>query len=208
MLGMNETAGAGRVLDFDIENRPLSYWVPDKPTCEITSIASCWTDDLGSVEVLLLAPPCVHCAGESCREMGPGVMSQREMLARFVERYNEADVVTGHYIRAHDLPIINGALMEYGLPSLQPKMASDTKLDMVRKGDIPATQEFLLETLDIPGVRKFHMSQTKWREANRLTPKGLKDTYDRVSSDVVGHILMRAEMLRRDLIGGPRLWRA
>ena len=208
MLGLSYPAGSGRVLDFDIENRPLSYWVPDKPTAEVTSIASCWTDDLGSVEVILLSPPCVHCGGDACREMGPDVVSQREMLARFVQRYNEADVVTGHYVRAHDLPIINGSLIEYGLPGLGPKMVSDTKLDAPKKGDIPWTQEFLLETLDIPGVRKFHMSQTKWREANRLTPKGLKDTYDRVSSDVVGHILMRAEMEKRGLIRGPRLWRA
>ena len=207
MLGLTSPAGGGRTLDFDIENRPLSYWVPDRPTAEITSIASCWSDDVASVEVLLLAPPCVHCGGDACREMGPGVMSQREMLARFVERYNEADLVTGHYIRKHDLPIINGALMEYGMPTLQPKMTSDTKLDMVKKADIPATQEFLLETLDVPGVRKFQMSQTKWREANRLTPKGLHDTYQRVSSDVVGHILMRAEMQRRGLLTGPRLWK-
>lgn len=206
MLGLGRDAGGARVLDFDIENRPLSYWVPDKPTAEITSIASCWTDDIGSVEVVLLAPPCIHCGSDACREMGPDIVSQREMLRRFVERYNEADIVTGHYIRKHDLPIINGSLLEYGLPILQPKLTSDTKLDMVKKGDIPATQEFLLETLDIPGVRKFHMSQTKWRESNRLTPKGLKDTYDRVSSDVVGHALMRAEMLKRGLIAGPSLW--
>lgn len=208
MLGLSKPAGGGRVLDFDIENRPLSYWYSDRPTAEVTSIASCWTDDLGSVEVLLLAPPCVHCGGGACREMGPGVMSQTEMLTRFVERYNEADVVTGHYIRKHDLPIINGSLLEYGLPILQPKMVSDTKMDMVKKGDIPATQEFLLETLRVPGMQKFHMSQTKWREANRLTPEGLKHTYDRVSSDIVGHSLMRAEMQKRGLLRGPRLWRA
>jgi hypothetical protein len=28
-----------RILDFDIENRPLSYWVPDMPTADITSIS-------------------------------------------------------------------------------------------------------------------------------------------------------------------------
>ena len=205
MLGISKSAGVGRTLDFDIENRPLSYWVSDKPTAEVTSIASCWTDDLGSVEVLLLAPPCFHC-GDRCTHLPDGVMPEREMLERFVARYNEADIVTGHYIRAHDLPIINGALMEYGLPSLQPKMASDTRLDMVRKGDIPATQEFLLETLDIP-VAKYHMTQTMWREANRLTPRGIEQTKKRVSSDVVGHILMRAEMQKRGLLKGPRLWR-
>ena len=207
MLGVTRAAGHARVLDFDIENRPLSYWQPDRPTAEITSIASCWTDDLGSVEVLLLAPPCIHCGGGWCVEMGPSVMSQRDMLARFVERYNEADMVTGHYIRAHDLPIINGALIEQGMPTLTEKMTSDSKLDMVKKADIPATQEYLLEQLGVPGMQKFHMSQTKWREANRLTPKGLQLTYDRVSSDIVGHIAMRAEMLKRGLLTGPRMWR-
>lgn len=208
MLGLTQEAGERKVLDFDIENRPLSYWYDGRPTAEITSIASCWTDDPGSVEVLLLAPPCVHCIGGSCQEMGPGVMSQPEMLARFVERYNEADLVTGHFIRVHDLPIINGTLMEYGLPGLQPKMTSDTKLDMFKKGDIPATQEFLLEMLGVPGIRKYQMSQTKWREANRLTPDGLKQTYERVSSDIVGHVAMRRFMLQRELLKGPRRWRA
>ena len=206
MLGIGEPAGNGRVLDFDIENRPLSYWQPDRPTAEITSIASVWVDDPGSVEVLLLAPPCVHCGGGSCREMGPDVMSGREMLGRFVDRYNESDMVTGHYIRAHDLPIINGALIELGLPTLGPKMTCDTKLDMVKKADIPATQEYLLEQLGIPGMQKFVMSQTKWREANRLTPRGLQLTYDRVSSDIVGHVALRAEMMKRGLLKAPRAW--
>jgi hypothetical protein len=33
-----------RILDFDIENRPLSYWVPDRPSAEITAIAAGWVD--------------------------------------------------------------------------------------------------------------------------------------------------------------------
>jgi hypothetical protein len=92
------------------------------------------------------------------------------------------------------------------LPLLTPKLTSDTKLDMVRKADIPATQEFLLDTLGFEGG-KYHMTQTKWREANRLTPKGIEEAYKRVSSDVLCHAEMRAEMLRRGLIGAPRMWR-
>lgn len=185
-----------RILDFDIENRPLSYWLADRPTAEITAIASCWADDLASMEVLVLTPA----------DDGP-----RDMLARFVQRYNEADLVTGHYIRKHDLPIINGALYELGMPLLGPKMTCDTKLDMFTKADVPATQEFLLETLgvkDIYGqpVRKHHMSQTDWREANRLTPEGTAKTIDRVASDVYGHIALREEMLRRGMLRPPRIW--
>src|SRR3990170_973063 len=92
-------AGRGRVLDFDIENRPLSYWQPDTPTAEITAIASCWTERdkyghflFGSMQVGLLTP----------WDDGPS-----DILLAFLERYNEADMVTGHYIRMHDLPIIN-----------------------------------------------------------------------------------------------------
>jgi hypothetical protein len=128
------------------------------------------------------------------------------MLLRFREWYVQADLVTGHYVRMHDLPIINGALIELGLPVLGPKMVSDTKLDMVRKADIPATQEFLLDTLGVGGG-KYHMTQTKWREANRLTKAGLKQAEKRVSSDVRDHAEMRAEMLRRGLLGPPRVWR-
>lgn len=184
-----------RILDFDIENRPLSYWQPDRPTAEITAIASCWiernddgTFDYSSTEVLLLA------------EVDP-----EDMLRRFVERYDEADMVTGHYIRKHDLPIINGALYEYGLPLLSPKLTCDTKLDMFTKADIPATQEFIIETLGVP-YPKVHMTQADWREANRLTPAGLEKTRARVTADVQGHILMRAAMLARGMLKSPRIW--
>jgi hypothetical protein len=193
-----------RILDFDIENRPLSYWVPDNPTAEITSIASCWADDPASMEVLLLGVECRH-HGWDCPDLVPGEMSGIDMLTRFVARYNEADMVTGHYIRKHDLPIINAMLMEVGLPGLEPKLSCDTKLDMTKKADLPATQEFLLEALDVP-ARKYHMTQRDWREANRLSPEGLHKTRERVASDVRGHMELRLAMLERGLLKGPRVW--
>lgn len=186
-----------RILDFDIENRPLTYWVPDNPTAQITAIASCWTDDLSSMRVDLLTPD--------------KNFSEADMLLAFVDRYNEADMVTGHYIRKHDLPIINGALYEFGMPLLGPKLTCDTKLDMFKKSDIPATQEFLLETLGVKDaegrpLRKFHMSQTDWREANRLTPDGIRKTEERVASDVLGHMQLRLAMLDRGMLRSPRTW--
>lgn len=189
MIGIGGPAGSGRTLDFDTESRPLSYWVPERPSAQITAIASCWVGEPDSLEVLLL-----------------GRETTVEMLLRFVTRYNQADLVTGHYIRRHDLPILNGALLEIGLPTLGPKMTSDTKLDMVKKGDIPATQEFLVETFAV-GQGKYHMTQTKWREANRLTPAGIALAEKRVTGDVLDHIAMRDQMLKRGLLGRPRMWR-
>lgn len=187
-------AGSGRILDFDIENRPLSYWQPDRPTAEITSIASMWVGEHDSIEVLLL-----------------GEMTQAEMLARFVERYEQADIVTGHYILRHDLPIINAMLYEQHMPLLGSKLASDTKLHMFTKADMPATQEFLLEHLDPQcplgiTLEKYHMTQPMWREANRLTPEGLALTKRRVSTDVHAHSHMREAMLERGWLGRPHVW--
>ena len=178
----------GRVLDFDIENRPLSYWVPDRPSAEITAIASCWVDDPNSMEVWLL-----------------GVDDPKEMLLKFVERYNEASLVTGHYIRRHDLPIINGALIEHRLPTLGPKMVQDTKVDLVRESDLPVSQESLAYIMGVRS-RKEHMTQPMWREANRLTPKGLELTYIRVTKDVKQHMRMRKQLLKADYLKHPRVW--
>lgn len=200
---MIPSAGSGKVLDFDIENRPLSYWVPDMPTAQITAIASMWIIDRevdhDSLRMdYLLAPSSTE-------------DDERAMLARFIERYNEADLVTGHYIRRHDLPITNAMLYELGLPLMGPKMSCDTKLDMMKKADLPATQEFLIDTLQpvcplgIP-LEKFHMSQTAWREANRLSPKGLELTRRRVLSDVHAHSHLRQAMLDRGYLRASRLW--
>lgn len=185
---MLETKKTIKILDFDIENRPLSYWAPDMPTAEITAIASCWADDMRTMEVTLL-----------------GVDDPLVMLSSFVKRYNEADMVTGHYIRKHDLPIINGALMEYGLPKLEPKLTCDTRLDMYKKGGIPATQEYLGELLELP-FQKIVMSQHKWRRANRLTPEGIEATKKRVVGDVYEHMALRIKMVELGLLRAPKMW--
>lgn len=181
--------GAFLILTFDIENRPLSYWIPDQPTAEITAIA--WSfDDPRNIECVLL-----------------GRDDPKEMLIRFVEAYDRADMVTGHYVRRHDLPIINGALMEYGLPMLRPKLVLDTKVDMVKKSDIPATQEHLANMLSVPAA-KVHMTQADWRESNRLTVEGLSLTERRVKGDVRQHMLLRPAMQAAGLLKSPRTWRS
>lgn len=186
---MRISAGrAKRILDFDIENRPLSYWVPDRPTAEITAIAAAWTDQPDRVGVWLL-----------------GRDDPVQMLLAFCQLYDMADQVTGHYITRHDLPIIQGALIEYGLPTLGPKLVEDTKVHMVKKADIPATQEHLSDMLGVANP-KVHMTQAKWREANRLTAEGLRLTEERVAGDVRQHMELRVKMREAGLLKAPRVW--
>jgi len=177
-----------RVLSFDIENRPLSYWYGDVTTSEITAIAWSWNNPK-QVEVRALP------------EVRP-----EEMLAEFRDVYESADLVTGHYIRRHDLPLVNAGLIEYGLAPLPSKKTSDTKLDLVRRAGQPATLEHLGTMLGIE-VPKFGMSQQMWREANRLdNPEAIAYTKKRVSTDVILQILVRNELHRLKLLKAPSVW--
>jgi hypothetical protein len=177
-------------LDFDIENRPLTYWA-DRPSAEVTAIAWCWVDDPDSLTVAQLTP-----------RKG----SAERMLKAFAKVYAEAGMVVGHYIRKHDLPILQGAYLELGLPLLGAKLTQDTRLDLPKEKDLPVSQEALAEML-LGGNDKYHMSQPAWRRANRLTPKGLEETRSRVGEDVMQNIAMRDELLRRNLLKAPRVWR-
>lgn len=179
-----------RILDFDIENRPLAYLGADFTTAEITAIAAGWAaDGAQSIQAWLL-----------------GEVDPVEMLERFRALYDEADLVTGHYILMHDLPVINGAMLEYGLPPLAEKLVSDTKVHLVNRRHMSASQENLSAMLGVPAV-KIHMSNAAWREANRLTPAGLTLTHTRVVGDVVQHLALRRALIERGYLGAPTVWR-
>jgi hypothetical protein len=179
-----------RVLDFDIENRPLSYLGQDYTTAEITAIAACFDGEKKPVSIWLL-----------------GISDPVSMLEGFRAMYDAADMVTGHYIRMHDLPIINGSLVEHGLKPLDEKLTCDTKLDLVKKGPvISGSQENLAAMLGLVAP-KIHMNTVLWREANRLTEAGLKLTAKRAIGDVIQHMALRRELVKRDLLGTPKPWR-
>lgn len=180
--------GDFRWLDLDIENRPISYLGQDFTTPDITAIA--WS--LGGT---------VECYVQS-KHSG----SQRKMLAAFRRAWDEADGATGHNLRRHDLPIINGALMELELEPLDAKLVCDTYGDFKKRSGISRSQENLAEMLGIESP-KIGMSTPKWRKANRLTPDGVELTRLRVIGDVVQHQALRRELLARDLLHPPKVWR-
>lgn len=176
-----------KILDFDIENRPLTYLGQDFTTSDVTAIAAGFTDD-DYVWCGLL-----------------GEMDQRRILTLFRSFYDAADIVTGHYIRKHDLPIINGAMVENGLPMLGPKLTVDTKLDLKTFSGVSKSQESLAAMLGIEQP-KIHMTQGDWREANRLTPAGLAKTRERVVGDVKQHKELRARLADLGALRAPVMW--
>lgn len=186
------TSKKGRILGFDIENMPLTYYAPDYPTAQITAIASAWSDNpKGTLEVCLL---------------GDGKHFLEDVLEHFIGRLLEADIVTGHYIRKHDLPHINAALVELGMDPLPQVMVSDTKEDLIKWKGLPKNQEYLADLLEVK-AKKIPMSQMDWREANRFTAKGLEKTRKRVTEDVLGQLQMREQLIREGYLKEPRLWR-
>src|SRR5207244_4412562 len=122
----------------------------------------------------------------------------RDMLRGFRDLYDQADIVVGHYIREHDLPILNGAMVEFGLPPLGQKLTSDTKLDYVKSKGISESQESMADEFGVE-ADKVHMTNHAWRIANRLEPRGIRAAKARVTGDVTQNIALREVLLKRDL---------
>ncbi len=178
-----------RVLDFDVECRPLHFY-GEYVSKDITAIAWAWVDQPGDVECVL-----------------QGEMEQADMLRAFLHVYNQADMVTGHYIRGFDLPLINGALSEHQMPPLGAKLTQDTKIDLMRRHGMSGSQENLGATLELEHP-KVGMNQAMWRKANRLEPEGLAYVRERVTGDVKQHIEMRKRLLELGYLSAPVLWKS
>jgi len=183
-----KVARKAHILDFDCEARPLSWINADYVSKELTAVAWKFIGSRDSVECYLL-----------------GLHEPTEMIEAFRDAYNTADIVTGHYIRGFDLPLLNGSLIDLQLPILDPKLVQDTKDDLVKFAGISKSQENLAAGFDLHR-RKAHLHQAAWRDANRLTQTGLDETRRRVVSDVKQHIELRAKLLRLGYLGPPRLW--
>jgi DNA polymerase III epsilon subunit-like protein len=180
-----------KMLVWDLENRPLSYWYDGRPTAEVTAIGWKW---VGETDCYVAA-------------MGAGTQKTADkLLRRFRPAYEKADVLIGHNIRSHDLPILNAICVEYNLPPLQPKLTIDTLRDLQKFKDIPKSLEYLCDLLDCPHP-KFHMTQHSWRQANRLEAQGLKLSQERVRVDVRATELVYQELLKLGLIvKPPKMW--
>ena len=188
MISVHMTTHAMRVLDFDIECRPLGwYGGGDFVHKEVTAIAAKFIGEK-TMHLWML-----------------GRDEPEVMLEGIVKLYNAADMVTGHFIRGYDLPTLNSALFEFNMPALQDKLTQDTKLDLVKRSGISTSMENLSAMLGLRRT-KVQMDQSKWRAANRLTTEGLRYVQERVTGDVEEHIELRAELLKRNMLRPPVIW--
>lgn len=179
-----------RFLFFDVENRPLSYWFDGRCTAEVTAIGSAFDDEPADADMVV----------------GYGTRSRLDMLRSFRKKYDSADVVVGHHIRQHDLPLVNAAMVENGLHTLGPKMTIDTLKDLQRWKDIPKSLEYLASMLGLSDG-KHHLTAHEWRYANRLSPDGREHTYTRVTTDVEVTRNVYRELKKRGLlVKPPRVW--
>lgn len=189
-----------RVLDFDSECRPLSYMGDDRTSAEITAFAWSWVGASEKVYYLVLV------SLDRYEDDAGKPYTAKDALLQMASVLANADIVTGHYCRKHDLPMINGAMLERGLPPLPELLVHDTHGDLVRRKDLSASQESLAGMLGLPEP-KHHMSQTEWRAANRLTPEGIAFTKLRVVSDVLQHKALRKKLIENGALRAPRRWR-
>lgn len=188
-----------RILDFDVECRPIAWYGGDWVTKQPTAIA--WTfvradGQHGRIRVEVI--------GESY-DTRRVLDEERTMLEAFREVYDRADIVTGHYIRGFDLPLLNSAFMRLGLPLLGPKDTHDTKLDLARAHGISKSQENLGAMYEVEHP-KVPMNTAAWGAGNMLLPHGIKETKKRVVGDVKQHVALRAAMLREGHLGPVVSW--
>ena len=182
---------AGRVLNFDIEMRPLGWLGSDYTHSEVTAIASAWQDDpTGTIEVHHIT-----------KRKG----SEVRMLKVFRRRFEQAGAVVGHFIRGFDLTRLNGAYLEFDLGSLPQQYTIDTKGDLLKATGISKSQENLgaLLGLELP---KYGMTAADWRSANRLEPAGIQKMKERAIADVLQNCEMFEELRRRGFLSEPKLW--
>lgn len=188
-MTIHKTTKRLKILHFDTESRPLSWISSDYVTSELTAIAAGWADDEKIFSWVL------------------GLHSPFHMHSMFEYLWMKADIVTGHYIRKHDLPRINSDRFELGLKPLSPRFVQDTCSDLHKFQGNSKSQENLCEMFGLE-EEKYHMNQIKWRKANRLEREGLRLTRERVEGDVAQHKALRGELLRRGMLKPPKLWKS
>lgn len=177
-----------RVLDFDTECRPLHY-SEFRDESQITAYAWGWVDE-AKVHSAILAQD---------------LSNEQAILEEFLAAYRKADIVSGHYIVRHDLPLINDHCMRLGMPLLPPKLAQDTKTLLPKVKGLGLSQENLGTLYDLD-QKKHHMNGRKWAGANTLTPEGQQEACKRVVDDVKQHRELRRCLLDRGYLKTPKVW--
>jgi len=185
-----------RILDYDVESRPLAWYAGEFVTKQPTVISWRFLDDTGI--------PRVAWIGESDRS-SKVLEEEAAMIELFRKAYDLADIVTGHFIRGYDQIVLNGACMRLGLPPLGKKLTLDTKLDLHKASGLSKSMENLGAMFELEHP-KIPMNTAAWARANMLLPDGIKMAKERCVGDVAEHMEMLKIMTSRGLLNAPRMW--
>lgn len=187
-----------KILDFDTECRPMHYseW---RPESQITAYAFGWfhqqqADGSGLIQYDVLEQ---------------NLANEAWMLERFLKYYDEADMIVGHYIRKHDLPLINDHCVRLGFKPISErpsKLIQDTKVDFVSVKAMGLSQDNLATMLHLDD-KKHHMTGAQWREANSLQGhRSTELTVDRVVGDVRQNMALYKALRERGALRPPSGW--
>lgn len=177
-----------KILHFDIEALP-GHWIGGDYVSKIpTAIAYSWADeDEVSVFTHYEYPP--------------------EALAfMMAQQLESADIVTGHYIRRFDLPLINGELLRAGYAALAPLTTSDTKDDVYKAHGRSKSQKNLSAMLEIEAP-KVDVTLRDWEGFNQKRYGYEQAGIDRVVGDVIQHKQLRKALLDLYWLGPTKTWR-
>lgn len=175
---------ARRTLDWDIETRAAGFGDPQWVPQSVTALAWSWIDEEE-----------IH-----VRTRLSGFAS---MVEPFLAAYSEATMVTGHNLLRFDLPVLQADLLREGYPPLRAQLVQDTMRIVKTKGFKKGQDN--LSTLVRSPEQKMPLNWQEWDDAYQ--EPGWPTVIERVVSDVRGHKLLRAEMLRRGWLKPAVAWR-
>lgn len=187
-MAWTEVIGRKHILVFDSECRPMHY-SEYRAESQITGLAWSWLNSETTH---------VHTLRQD-------LVNEQDMLYEFFLSFNRADVVVGHYIRKHDLPLLSDHAFRFGMKMKSPIQTQDTMMDFVKVKGLGKSQDNLSVTLGLPEI-KHHMTGADWRVANALTEEGRAGTRTRVVSDVEQNKALYRELSSKGALKMPKAW--
>ena len=175
----------------------MSWYAGDMNTKEITAIAWRFTHEHEDTARCWLLEPSKTWEGHKKK--------RRRGLEAFLTAYNPADMVTGHYIRGFDLPLLNAACWRLGLPPLTQKLSEDTKSDLMKMAGLSKSQQNMAAYLDLKHQKQV-MNTHDWEVANSLVEEGRIETRRRVIGDIQQHVEFRDSLIESGALCSPVVW--
>lgn len=192
--------GLRKILGFDLENRPWSYWYDGMPSAQITAFGWKWTDEAEAHSLCL--------TGDGSFVDDEGVRwPYKTAHTMFADILTSADLVFGHNIRRHDLPLIKAHRLRLSLPMLPEVLTTDTLKDFPKnKLGMSASLSNLLSYFGFEGEKKT-MNVASWENSNSLYESGIEDTRERVVGDVLLQEQLLWKLRELEYLTAPRVWK-